>query len=105
MKSMRLAIAVALGFVLSFAVLLIVNPAVLPIALAAPAADIRYVSDYYGADVGDCTDQSNPCLTVQYALAQAVGGDTIRVANSYAAAVYVGTLTIDKSSGLYQNRF
>jgi parallel beta-helix repeat protein len=64
---------------------------------AAPAATIRYVSDNYGVDSGGCADSQSPCLTVQYALAQAGNGDTIRVANSYSPAVYAGTLEITES--------
>jgi len=97
MKSLRLVLAVLCGFVLSFALLALLNMLALSSVAAAPVAGIRYVSDFYGADAGDCTDQSAPCLTVQYALAQAAVGDTIQVANSYSPAVYTGTIVITKS--------
>lgn len=38
----------------------------------------RYVAPI-GADSGDCTDSGSPCLTIQYAIDQAVSGDVISV--------------------------
>jgi hypothetical protein len=59
-------------------------------------ATIRYVLNDGGADAGDCSDDQAPCQTIQYALGQASGGDTIRIANKFAPAIYPGTLTLDK---------
>ena len=97
MKSTRLLLACASGLALALALLVALTPAHSEKAFAAPAAATRYVLDYGGVDTGNCTDQNNPCRTVQYALGQASSGDTIRVANRFSPAVYVGTLTIDKS--------
>ena len=65
-------------------------------AQAGPAAAIRYVLDDGGVDAGDCSDPQAPCQTIQYALSQTGSGDTVRVANKFAPAVYTGPLTIDK---------
>lgn len=41
----------------------------------------RYVSGNDGVDATNCTDPINPCATIQYAVDQAVDGDTILVAS------------------------
>ena len=51
----------------------------------------RYV-DPTGADAGDCSNPATPCLTITYAIGQAVAGDTINVA----AGIYQEDLTINK---------
>jgi parallel beta-helix repeat protein len=61
---------------------------VLAITTAVAAAATRQVSTT-GTDTGDCT--ASPCLTINYALGQAVSGDTIAVgAGTYAESVFVG---------------
>jgi hypothetical protein len=52
----------------------------------------RYVSPF-GTDIGDCSSPATPCVTVQYAVGQAVAGDTI----SLAAGAYVEQVAISKS--------
>ena len=47
--------------------------------LAAPNAQTRYVAPG-GADVGDCTNGSEPCQTIDYARQQTDPGDTIQLA-------------------------
>lgn len=64
---------------------------------AAPALATRYVLDAGGVDAGDCTDPNAPCRTVQYALAQAVDGDVVRLGHRDAPAVYTGTVTLTRS--------
>ncbi len=73
-------------------------------AQAAPTAVIRYVSAASGEDTGDCTGNTSPCRTLQYAADQAVAGDELRIAalDNGAAPVYTATgaapvLTVDKS--------
>jgi hypothetical protein len=44
-----------------------------------------------GADSGDCT--GSPCLTINYAIGQAIAGDTVSVA----AGTYVENVTLNKS--------
>lgn len=51
---------------------------------AAAAAQTRYVSPAGDDTENDCTEQANPCRTVQYAVDQADPGDTV----SIAAATY-----------------
>ncbi len=50
-----------------------------PLKAGSRSADVRYVAPN-GVDVGDCTSSTTPCRTIQYAVNQAVSGDTIRVA-------------------------
>jgi hypothetical protein len=69
----------------------------LQITHAAPTATIRYVLGSGGTDTSDCTDPDAPCETIQYALAQANSGDTIRVANKFSPAIYSGGVVITKS--------
>ncbi|MAP80991.1 MAG: hypothetical protein CL526_07865 [Aequorivita sp.] len=51
----------------------------------------RYV-DETGADVGDCTNPSSPCATINYAMDEAANGDIIEIASG----VYTETLRISK---------
>ena len=51
----------------------------------------RYVATT-GADSGTCTSSALPCLTIAYAVSQAVSGDTISIAaGAYPEQVTVGT--------------
>ena len=61
------------------------------VAQADPA--VRYVSSVSGTDTGDCTDQSAPCRSIQYAVDQAADGDEIWVASldNITSARYTGT--------------
>jgi predicted outer membrane repeat protein len=62
------------------------------IGLAAPAlAATRLVDGATGSDSGNCTVSA--CATIAYAIDQAIGGDTIDIADS----VYTEMLTVDKS--------
>ena len=70
----------------------------------ATAAITRYVSSVSGNDTGDCTDDSAPCQTIQYAVDQANDGDEIRIAtrDNLIAASYTGSgsgpvISLDKS--------
>jgi nitrous oxidase accessory protein NosD len=60
----------------------------------ASSSTIRYVDGDSGSDTGDCT--ASPCQTINYALSQASGGDTIQVA----ASNYTESLTLDKPVNL-----
>ena len=68
-------------------VLFLVSVGLTSSALAAT----RLVDGAAGIDSGDCTVSA--CATIAYAIDQAVGGDTIDVAD----AVYTEMLTVDKS--------
>jgi fibronectin-binding autotransporter adhesin len=61
------------------------------------ATVIRYVLDDGGVDAGDCTDSQAPCRTIQYAVAQALTGDTVQVANKFAPASYTGPVVVDRA--------
>ncbi|MGD8490615.1 MAG: right-handed parallel beta-helix repeat-containing protein [Anaerolineae bacterium] len=93
MKWLRGPLFVVETLLLTLIVLLALGPAPTEAGLQ---ATIRYVLDDGGADAGDCSDDQAPCQTIQYALGQASGGDTIRLANKFAPAVYAAMLTIDK---------
>ena len=56
----------------------------------------RYVSGSSGNDSGDCSDSSNPCSTITYAIDQALSGDIIEIANG----IYTEALEIDKPLSL-----
>ena len=71
------------------ALLVVVAPALAP---AGALATGRYVATT-GADSGDCTSSASPCLTINYAVSQAVAGDIIHVA----AGTYPEVVTVDKS--------
>jgi parallel beta-helix repeat protein len=91
MKHSRLILALAGGVML---LLITLN---LDIATAAPSATTRYVLGDGGSNSSDCTNSNKPCKTIQYALAQAKSGDTIRVAKGLVPFTYAGTVSIDKS--------
>jgi len=59
----------------------------------------RFVLGIDTSDTGDCSDETAPCETIQYAIDQAVGGDTICVASHALAGplVYNESLSITKS--------
>lgn len=59
----------------------------------------RYVLGIDAGDSGDCSDEGDPCRTVQYAISQADPGDHICVAKHSLAGplVYTGTVVITKS--------
>ena len=97
MKNMRLLLANACGLALVLALLMAIDLSCSEPVQAAPPPITRYVLDDGGVDVGDCADPNAPCKTVQYALSRASSGDTIRVANKFSLAVYVGTVVITKS--------
>lgn len=89
-QTIRVVLA-GLGALLLFGVVLwVLHP--VPVR-AAPADTIRYVYGSEGTDDSDCTNGQDPCATVQYALAQAEDGDTIRVGYG----VYSGTVAITRS--------
>jgi predicted outer membrane repeat protein len=46
---------------------------------APPQAGTRYVAKT-GTDTGDCLSSASPCLTIEYAVGQALPGDEVRVA-------------------------
>ncbi len=49
-------------------------------AIAAPNATTRYVAAVSGTDTGDCTSNTAPCRTLQYAVDQAQEGDDVWIA-------------------------
>ena len=67
------------------------------VVLVAPAAAFgatRYVDDTGASNIGNCTSQAAPCLTIQYAVDQALAGDTIDLA----AGTYSPGAVIDKAN-------
>jgi parallel beta-helix repeat protein len=60
----------------------------------AESSTVRYVDGINGSDTGECT--AFPCQTINYALSQASGGDTIQVASG----IYTESLTVDKPVSL-----
>jgi hypothetical protein len=93
MKHVRLPLALASGLMLALVMLIALNLK----TVAAPAATIRYVLGNDGSDSSDCTSANKPCKTIQYALAQASDGDTIRVAKGLMPFTYAGTVSVNKS--------
>ncbi len=68
--------------------------------MAAPASavtPVEFVNASTGHDTGACTDPASPCLTISYALTQAVSGATIKIARG----VYREQVTIAKSVTLF----
>lgn len=59
---------------------------------AGAAGTTRFVATT-GSDTGDCTDQANPCKTIQFAVGQAASGDTV----SIAAGTYPESVLVTKS--------
>jgi len=83
----RIPIGVAIVLVLGLAL------ALCPVQGARAAAP-RYVATT-GTDAGDCSAIANPCLTISYAIGQAIAGDTIEVAaGTYTPAA---TIIVNKS--------
>ncbi len=68
-----------------------------------PQATVRYVSAATGQDSGDCTVDTAPCKTIQYAVDQASPGDEVRIAvtDNTITNTYTGSgdsvVTVDKS--------
>jgi hypothetical protein len=93
MKRILLAVGLALGLALLMLFVLTEQPA------QADAPCDRYVLGIDAGDVGDCSDEGDPCRTVQYAIRQADPGDHICVARHILAGplVYTGTVEITKS--------
>jgi hypothetical protein len=61
-------------------------------ATIATAGTLRHVATT-GADTGSCTSPASPCLTVNYAVSQAIAGDTVQVA----AGTYPEMVNVDRS--------
>jgi len=61
-------------------------------AATAQAQTVRHVAPD-GVNVGDCSNENNPCATIQYALNQAEDSDSVRLA----PGTYSETLAISKS--------
>ncbi len=61
--------------------------------IAATSSITRYVSSVSGSDASDCTDETAPCQSIQYAVDQADDGDEIRIATMDNAerAIYTDT--------------
>lgn len=85
MRPIRHALALAC-FVAGFALV----PS--PIAAGAIGSTDRYV-DPTGTDAGACAVLATPCKTINYAVSQSVGGDTIHVA----AGTYPEMVVVDRS--------
>jgi len=66
-------------------------------APASAATPVEFVNASTGHDTGACTDPSAPCLTISYALTQAVSGTTIKIARG----VYREQVTISKGVTLF----
>src|SRR4051794_1723485 len=62
------------------AVVLAMLGAALAAAPAQAAAATRFVANSGDDTNNDCTDSSNPCEHIQYAVGQAVAGDTVSIA-------------------------
>jgi putative cofactor-binding repeat protein len=91
----RIFLAIALAIVLT--ALLQITLAETP-ARAQGGCD-RWVLGQGGSDSGDCSDETAPCATIQYAIDQSADGDTICVAKSsfVGPLTYPETLRITKS--------
>ena len=63
------------------------------VANPASAVDVEHYVATTGADVGNCQDALNPCLTINYAVAQAGTGDIVNVA----AGAYPENVVVNKS--------
>ncbi len=63
------------------------------VANPASAVDVEHYVATTGADVGNCQDALDPCLTINYAVAQAGAGDIINVA----AGAYPENVVVTKS--------
>jgi hypothetical protein len=97
MKTLRLLLACTCGLALALILMMALGQPRSKKALAAPTATTRYVQGNVGADTTDCTSSQAPCKTIQHALAQAVDGDTVRVAKALYQITYTGTVVITKS--------
>lgn len=85
-RTLATAVALATTGATAFALTTVVAPA--SASVAVPTT--RYVTTT-GTDSADCTDQGSPCKTIQYAVDQAVAGDTISIASgTYAENVLIG---------------
>jgi hypothetical protein len=97
MKQLRVLLASLGGLVLTMAMMAATTPSHQPAQLQA-ACD-RYVLGIDTSDSGDCSDEQQPCRTIQYAIDRAVSGDVICVAKHSLAGplVYAETLVITKA--------
>lgn len=88
-----LAIALAVGLTVLLHTMLTEPPA------RAQGECDRWVLQVDGSDSGDCSDETAPCATIQYAIDQAADGETICVAKHTLAGplTYQETLVITKS--------
>jgi parallel beta-helix repeat protein len=83
---LRLGLSLAFGLVLLLGLLLEMDAAYSPVALAQSSA-IRYVDGSDGNDgSNDCVTSTTPCATIQHAVDEADPGDEIRVATG----IYTG---------------
>ena len=90
-------VAVALGFALTVAVLMLVARTSRPVHAAPICA--RYVVSG-GSNSTNCASSVTPCKTIQYALQQAASGDRICVADRSdlsGPTTYYGTVVVTKS--------
>jgi putative cofactor-binding repeat protein len=95
---MKVHLLIVIGLALSLAI--VVSMAVLDSPVAADPVCDRWVLGIDASDTSDCSDPAHPCLTVQYAIDQAVEGDRVCVADHVLApgpTIYHETLLITKS--------
>lgn len=97
-KQMLIPFALGLGLALALGVLWLLST-----VAHADATHTHYVAPT-GADAGSCSNSANPCRTVQYAVAQAGDGDTVKIAAGTYTATASSVVSITKSitlSGSY----
>jgi parallel beta-helix repeat protein len=88
-RMLRLGLSLAFGLALLLGLLLEMDAAYSPVALAQSSA-IRYVDGSSGNDgSNDCIASTAPCATIQHAVDEADSGDEIRVATGIYTGVQV----------------